>query len=94
MECDTEFCVKPELRDKWIEEKLKWFSSEATHCKINFDGSGIFIPLAQYDKRTPGKFKPEFEGDGMICLNSKVYHIWSSRRDRDGNKGAQQKRNG
>ena len=30
----------------------------------------------QYDKRTPGKFKLEYTGKGMCCLNSKTYYIW------------------
>ena len=35
------------------------------------------ISLKQFDKRTPGKFKSEFIGNGQICLNSKVYHAWN-----------------
>ena len=34
------------------------------------------ITRKQHDKRTPALFKPEFEGDGMVCLNSKVVHAW------------------
>ena len=56
------------------------------------------ISIAQWNKRTPGKFKPEFVGEGIICLNSKVYHIWAP--DKEGKsttksscKGTQQKRN-
>ena len=37
--------------------------------KIIFEGHDISI--AQWEKRTPGKFKPEFVGEGIICLNSK-----------------------
>ena len=58
------------------------------------------IPFCQWDKRTPGKYKQEFEGVGMICLNSKVYHIWSDKLDEKGElitktscKGTQKKRN-
>ena len=108
MECDTDSlyvafardtideCVKPEMRERWQSEKWEWFSSEDESTIIDFDG--IPITKAQYDKRTPGKFKPEFVGVGMICLNSKVYHIW--RYNLQGElitktscKGAQQKRN-
>ena len=42
---------------------------------VNFNGHTI--TQKQFEKRTPGKFKEEFNGIGMICLNSKVYHIWS-----------------
>ena len=85
MECDTDslyiafardsinHCVKPELKDDWSKEKWIYFSSEDPSL-IDFEG--YTIPFRQWDKRTPEKYKPEFEGTGMICLNSKVYHIW------------------
>ena len=64
------------------------------------DFNGYSITLRQYDKRTPGKYKEEFNGIGMVCLNAKVYHIWSDRYDEYGNaetktscKGMQKKRN-
>ena len=107
MECDTDSlyiafardtideCVKPEMLERWKKEKNKWFSSEIK-SKIIFEGHEI--PILEWDKRTPGKFKPEFIGDGMACLNSKVYTIWYI--DEDGKitsktscKGVQQKRN-
>ena len=62
-----------------------------------FDGGEI--TLQQYDKRTPGKFKAEFIGDGMISLNSKVYHCWVNpdssgiQVQKTSCKGVQQKRN-
>ena len=89
-------CVKPELKEQWLHEKWDWFSSEDSTTMIEFHGKQI--PFSQWDYRTPGKFKPEFVGDGMVCLNSKVYHIWG--HDKNGKvitktscKGAQQKRN-
>ena len=30
----------------------------------------------EYNERTPGKFKPGFEGDGMVCFYSKEVHGW------------------
>ena len=77
-------------------EKWKWFSKEDKNSLIDFEGDSISI--ADYDKRTPGKFKPEFVGEGMICLNSKVYHTWGKYGQGDKNpktswKGVQQKRN-
>ena len=86
MECDTdslyiEFArdtidefVKPDMIEIWKKEKWEWFSKEDKNSLIDFEGDSISI--ADYDKRTPGKFKPEFVGEGMICLNSKVYHTW------------------
>ena len=108
MECDTDSlyiafardsmdkCVKPEYKEQWYREKWNFFSNSRDKTEIDFDGRKI--PFSQWDKCTPGKYKPEFEGDGMLCLNSKVYHIWG--RDKDGKeifktscKGGQQKRN-
>lgn len=85
-------CVKPELWNDWIKEKRDYFSSEDPR-PVEFEG--YTIPFRRWDKRTPGKYKPEFEGIGMICLNSNVYHIWGF--DRDGkektSKKGTQKRN-
>ena len=108
MECDTDSlycalardtvdeCVKPELMEEWKREKYNFFSSDDP---TEIDFAGVKIPFSQYDKRTPGKYKEEFNGVGMICLNSKVYHIWSDRY-KDGIlitktscKGMQKKRN-
>ena len=51
------------------------------------------ISLKQFDKRTPGKFKAEFERNGQICLNSKVYHIWNDEDEKTSCKGVQKRRN-
>ena len=66
--------VKPELSGKWASEKWKWFSSENKKSEIVFEGNTI--TFAQWDKRQPGKFKADYVAAGMICLNSKVCHIW------------------
>ena len=109
MECDTDSlyiafardsideCVKPDLLEEWYRVKWDFFSSED---ETLMDFNGYSIPIKQFDKRTPGKFKAEFIGVGMICLNSKVYHIWSDKFDKDGElitntscKGTQKRRN-
>ena len=74
------------MREKW-----NWFSSTDTNRIVNFNGYDI--TFADWDKRTPGKFKPEFTGDGMICLNSKLYHIWDETHSKSSCKGTQKKRN-
>ena len=66
-------CVKLEMKEVWLSKKWKWFSSEDNDTKCNFEGHTIMF--AQWDKRTPGKFKPEYNGTGMAFLNSKVYTI-------------------
>ena len=67
-------CVKEELKEEWKREKYKWFSSDDVGCSFIFEGERI--TFKQYDKRTPGKFKLEYKGKGMYCLNSKTYYIW------------------
>ena len=62
-----------------------------------FDGREI--TFSQWDQRTPGKFKTEYAGTGIACLNSKVYTGWGSINKKGESyaktscKGAQQKRN-
>ena len=67
-------CVRPDKLDDWNKRKYNYFASDSEEL-MNFEGQEI--SEKQYDKRTPGKFKLEFSGIGMICLNSKVYHIWT-----------------
>ena len=88
-------CVKPELREEWEHVKCDFFSSNDT-TEIDFEDCKI--TREQYDKRSPGKFKPEFIGDGMYCLNSKVYHIWKilsdgTTKSKTSCKGTQKSRN-
>ena len=110
MECDTDSlyiafardnideCVKPELLKEWHDKKWEWFSSEDTETQIDL-GEQEFMSKKDFEKRTPGKFKPEFVGDGMVCLCSKVYHIWKLDPKtgkivmKTSCKGVQQKRN-
>ena len=91
-------CVKPERRAEWKDVKEKWFPSEDTKTRIKFRGQ--WITWKQYDYRTPGKFKLEYDGVGMGCLNSKTYIIWGQVDKKTGldkpkcsSKGSQQKRN-
>ena len=85
MECDTDSlyisiarstideCVLPNKLEGWLEKKYNYFASDSDEL-MTFNGQEI--TKKQYEKRSPGKYKLEFCGDGMICLNSKVYHIW------------------
>ena len=62
--------VKPHLREEWKSEKYEWFSSDDVDSLVDFDGEKI--TKKQFDQRTPGKFKLEYRGEGMYCLNSKT----------------------
>ena len=78
-------------------EKWEWFSSDDEETKRMFDGQEI--TFKQWDQRTPGKFKVEYAGTGMACLNSKVYTCWGGINKRGESyektscKSVQQKRN-
>uniref|UniRef100_A0A1I7WVN5 DNA-directed DNA polymerase n=1 Tax=Heterorhabditis bacteriophora TaxID=37862 RepID=A0A1I7WVN5_HETBA len=43
------------------------------HLREEFEKNKYKPDFKAFDKRTPGLFKVEFEGDGMIALNSKTY---------------------
>ncbi|CAP20727.1 Protein CBG24020 [Caenorhabditis briggsae] len=74
--------IKPEMKEEFERDKCNWFPRTDTeeHRRI--------------DKRTPGLFKVEKEGDGMIALCSKTYCIWTNDdKCKVSSKGVQQKRN-
>jgi hypothetical protein len=56
--------VKPHLRQKYILEKNDWLPRDDTP------------EHAAYDKRTPGLFKEEYRGDGIVALCSKTYYCF------------------
>jgi hypothetical protein len=58
--------IKPEVRKEFEEEKYKWFPRTDTNKH------------KAYDKRKPGLFKIEYEGDGMVALCSKTYYVWGN----------------
>jgi hypothetical protein len=58
--------VKPHLRQKYILEKNDWFPHDDTP------------EHAAYDKRTPGLFKEEYRGDGIVALCSKTYFCFGA----------------
>ena len=87
---ELEECVKPELREEWEQKKGDFLTSD-DETEIEFCGHKI--PFKTFDKRTPGKYKLEFEEIGMVCLNSKVYHIWGQDECKTSCKGVQKRRN-
>ena len=83
-------CVRQDRLCSWKKQKYDYFASESQE-KVLFEGQEI--TLEQYEKRSPGKYKLEFEGEGMICLNSKVYHIWGELGCKTSSKGMQERNN-
>jgi hypothetical protein len=82
--------IKPDMREAFYREMDKWFPSQCcsnhkedfVQCKM--DGEEWYAPncckdRVNYDKRTPGLFKEEFQGDVIISLCSKTYCVenWS-----------------
>jgi hypothetical protein len=68
---DFEFCemdiddiIKPEMQDEYESDKCDWFPRTDT------------VEHAKYDKRTPGLFKVEWEGSGIVSLCSKTYYCF------------------
>jgi len=76
MDCDSAYMaltgnfedlIKPELRETFELDKYNWFPrTDKAENKA-------------YDKRKPGLFKIEFEGDGIVALCSKAYFVWGSK---------------
>jgi len=66
--------IRPELREQFQEEKHLWLPRNDTPEN------------RAYDKRTPGLFKVEFEGNGFISLCSKTYYCFG-RKDKYSCKG-------
>ena len=58
--------VKPELRAEFQKDKFNWFPRTDTPEN------------KAYDKRTPGLFKEEWSGEGIIGLSSKTYYCYGS----------------
>ena len=66
--------IKPDMRATFELEKHLRFPRTDTEHK-------------QYDKRTPGLFKLEWEGDGIVALNSKCYYCFGSEKEKVSCKG-------
>ena len=72
--------VKPELREEFEQDKCNWFPRTDTR------------EHKAYDKRTPGLFKVEWEGQGIVGLCSKTYYCFGA-KDKFSCKGLNKKCN-
>ena len=74
---NLEDVIKPEMRTKYLQE-MKGF---CTDMDIEADAQHHWFPRtccakhAKYDKRTPGLFKLEYQGNEMTGLCSKTYIV-------------------
>ena len=76
----VETLVRPELKDELEKDKANWFPRTDT------------AEHKAYDKRTPGLFKEEWAGDGIIGLSSKTYYCFGG-KDKFSCKGVNKKTN-
>ena len=85
-----EEAVQPNLLPEFYKEWPKWFPSQACdHHQADFISCRLahhpWIPppccvqRQIFDKRTPGLFKLEFKGDGIIALCSKTYYCFATK---------------
>ena len=99
-----EECVVPELRREFYNEYDQWFPALAcTKHKANFvearlagetwQAAECCQQVKAYNKRSPGLFKFEFEGQGIVALCSKTYICWGGKESKISCKGLQKKRN-
>ena len=82
---DLADAVRPHLRQEFYDVYDQWFPSDVCflHRDLFKQGKGA-VPLdcqgcrdrKLYEKRTPGLFKLENEGEGMVSLCSKTYHCF------------------
>ena len=72
--------IKPHMQERYHAERHLWFPRNDTP------------EHAAYDKRTPGLFKEEFVGDGIVALCSKTYYCYG-RDDKYSCKGINKKLN-
>ena len=94
--------VRAELRRQFWLEYGDWFprpyceqhKTDFVNAKMGeYDGGEPWsvaeccASVLRHDKRTPGLFKVEFEGTGMVALNSKTYYCWNDRESKYSSKG-------
>jgi hypothetical protein len=78
---DIDDIIKPEMQDEYESDKCDWFPRTDT------------VEHAKYDKRTPGLFKVEWEGSGIVSLCSKTYYCFGGEKDKYSCKGVNKKNN-
>ena len=96
--------IRPELRREYFETYHHWFPSKSCERhRQEFIECGISnTPFHQqqcckdetlFHKRTPGLFKTEFQGLGIVALCSKTYICFGEKESKLSCKGLQKKRN-
>ena len=97
-------CIRPNLIRNYYHNRDDWFPTES--CRLHKRDFVAAKMLGQewvmqkcceeahkHDLRTPGLFKLEFSGDGIVALCSKTYICFKEDENKISCKGIQKKRN-
>ena len=101
---NIERLVKPHLKEQFYEEWNQWLPAEAclahhqdyVRTKLEdkeWQPHSCCVQKKKFDKRTPGLFKIEWEGTGMVGLCSKTYYGWGDKTNKCSTKGISKKHN-
>ena len=95
--------IKPHLKESFYRDWCNWFPAEA--CDVHhevwiatrisdrvWEPQPCCIARQKFDKRTPGLFKEEWCGDGIISLCSKTYFCFGA-TNKKSSKGLNRKQN-
>ena len=88
-----------ETYDQWFprraceEHKKDFVESRCRGEAWSDEGRQCCKSVQRYDRRTPGLFKEEFSGDGVVALNSKTYFCWKEETVKYSSKGLSKRTN-
>ena len=99
-----ETLVIPDLKREYYENFGEWFPApycslhhqDFVECKLHarqWEPDACCVKQTKFDKRTPGLFKEEFKGHGIIALNSKTYFCWGDQTEKHSSKGISKREN-
>ena len=79
-----DYIIKPEMEKQFELERNQWFpSTNDEMVEVESIGKKYKVSKKQFDKRTPGLFKLEWDGHAMIALPSKMYYCLSSGKSKN-----------
>lgn len=99
-----EEAVRPGLKAQFFKIYNCWFPSPSCHCHhshfvyCKLEGKSwtpapCCLQRQQFDKRTPGLFKLEYTGDGIVALCSKTYYCFGTEGNKLSCKGINKRQN-
>lgn len=99
-----ESVVKPSKRSDFYHNYDKWFvppfcshhKNDFIQCKlagIEWEMGDCCMQAFNFHKRSPGLFKEEFSGSGIVALNAKTYHCYGHNGTKTSAKGVMKRLN-